>query len=144
VQIEPYRALWAAVVLEARDDIAAEPIGSVRYSEAVSFFTGGGEWAQSRADIAGMVELHGDDLRRCGERWIRARRLKEGLPEVEPPPMPAPARVPASKRYVLAEPPPRKQALEVANDTGRKPRGIKSHGKAWKFNPFNPLLRAKK
>ena len=80
------RALWSAVVLQAKSDIETEPMDSVDYAQAVAFFTGGGEWAHGRANVADFLDLHPDDLERCGRRWIAARRRQEGLsPEPERP-----------------------------------------------------------
>jgi hypothetical protein len=156
--MDPNRGLWSAVVLKARDDIAEEPIDSWEYREAVAFFTHDAAWRETRENVAAMIDLHPDDLRRGGECWIRQRRLKEGLPEVEvpAPPLtrvlaplsrvlvrPVPAAKPVRQQLVVPPslPPPR--LVEIAPDT-RKRRAIKSYGKTWEFNPFNPLLRARK
>jgi hypothetical protein len=77
------RALWSAVVRQAREDIANEPMGSLEYEEAVAFFTGGGEWARSRGDVADCIELHPDDLAHAGQHWIEERRQAAGIPEGE-------------------------------------------------------------
>jgi hypothetical protein len=142
--MDPNRGLWSAVVLKARDDIADEPIDSWEYREAVAFFTHDAAWRETRENVAAMIDLHPHDLRRVGERWIRQRRLKEDLPEVE---VPAPRPIPAAKpvRQQLAVPPslPPPRLVEIAPDT-RKRRAIKSYGKTRKFNPFNPLPRARK
>jgi hypothetical protein len=123
----------------------------LEYREAVAFFTHDVAWRESRENVAAMIDLHPDDLRRCGERWIRQRRLKEGLPEAEVPvPLlprvlarPVPAAKPVRQQLVVPPSlsPPR--LVEIAPDT-RKRRAIKSYGKTWRFNPFNPLLRARK
>lgn len=73
-------ALWAAVVMQARTDIEYEPIDSIDYAQAVSFFIGRGEWAQSRAVIADFLDLHADDIELAGRACINQRRAKEGLP----------------------------------------------------------------
>jgi hypothetical protein len=44
------------------------------------FMTAGGEWGLSRLTIAGHIDLHPDDLERCGRRCIATRRVAEGLP----------------------------------------------------------------
>jgi len=85
--------LWFQVVLQAKDDIEHEPTDSVLYEQAANFFVGAGRWAESRAIIADALELHVDDLCRCGRRCIAARRMREGLPP-EPPPAPRVAWVP--------------------------------------------------
>jgi hypothetical protein len=69
------RALWIAVVLRAICDITHEPPGTQEYNEAAAFFIGGGNWALSRAAVAGHIDLHPDDLRRCGRRCISDRRV---------------------------------------------------------------------
>jgi hypothetical protein len=74
------RALWVASLQQSIDDIADEPLGSTEYGDAAAFFTGGGEWAISRSAVAGHIDLHSDDLERCGRRCIAARRVAEGLP----------------------------------------------------------------
>lgn len=71
------RALWAGIVLQAKADLEQEPIGSVSYHHAGEFFVGRGEWATSRAVIAECLDMHPDDLYRCGKDWIAARRLRE-------------------------------------------------------------------
>jgi hypothetical protein len=79
------RALWVASLQQSIDDIADEPLGSTEYDDAAAFFTGGGEWALSRSAVAGHIDLHPDDLERCGRRCIAARRVAEGLPiEIAP------------------------------------------------------------
>ncbi len=79
-----YRVLWAQVVLQAKADLENEPIGSILFNQAAAFFVSRGEWAESRAIVADCLEMHPDDLCRCGERWIADRRQREGLPP-EPP-----------------------------------------------------------
>jgi hypothetical protein len=74
------RALWVASLQQSIDDIADEPRGSIEYDDATAFFTGGGEWALSRSAVAGHIDLHPDDLERCGRRCIAARRIADGLP----------------------------------------------------------------
>lgn len=81
------RDLWAAVVLQARDDVAELPIDSVEYLSAVSFLTSETRyWRAARADIAAHLLLHGDDIRRAGLKWVNARRLAAGLEDPAPPP----------------------------------------------------------
>jgi len=81
---EGYRQLWVAVVLQAQDDIKSEPLDSINYLQAVSFFTGGGEWAHTRAAISDHLNLHPDDLERCGRKYINARRAEAGLEALPP------------------------------------------------------------
>jgi len=72
-----YRVLWAQVVLQAKEDLVEEPIGSLLYNDAKAFFLSGGEWARSRTNIADCLEMHPDDLGRCGKRWIAERRARD-------------------------------------------------------------------
>jgi hypothetical protein len=77
---QPYRVLWGQVVLQAKDDLEREPIGSLLYNQAAAFFLNRGEWAESRAAVADCLHMHPDDLSRSGKRWIAERRSREGLP----------------------------------------------------------------
>jgi hypothetical protein len=54
-------------------------MGSLDYSQAVSFFTGTGTWAEARTIIGDFLEFHGDDLEALGKRCIDARRTREAL-----------------------------------------------------------------
>lgn len=72
------RKLWAAVVLQARDDLDTAKYGSTKYITAKSFFTANGAWAESRQDIADELELHPDDLMRLGRATLAARHLRDG------------------------------------------------------------------
>jgi hypothetical protein len=83
--VQHHRAFWSAVVLQAHHDIKTEPLRSTDYEQAVAFFTAPGEWRDSLGAIADMLDLHPDDLARTGTKAIKARRLAEGLPEVEEP-----------------------------------------------------------
>lgn len=77
------RNLWAAVVIQARDDLDTENYLSVVYGEAVAFFTDRyGAWAESRQCIADQLDLHPDDLMRAGRSAITARSLRDGGPPV--------------------------------------------------------------
>jgi hypothetical protein len=99
-----YRVLWAQVVLQAKADLDHEPVGSILFNQAAAFFVSRGEWAESRAIVADCLEIHPDDLCRCGERWIAERRQQEGL-------APAPLPTPRSK---TPRPLPRLEALPAA------------------------------
>jgi hypothetical protein len=83
-----YRGLWASVVLQALDDIWGRPMESLDYSQAVSFFTGTGTWAEARTIIGDFLEFHCDDLEALGKRCIDARRSREALPSETPRPSP--------------------------------------------------------
>ena len=85
------RALWSAVVQQAMDDLNEAPFGSTDHATAVAFFIGGGDWRQSRTDIADRIGIHADDLERCGRRLIEARRVAAGIPAVPSQLAPAPA-----------------------------------------------------
>jgi hypothetical protein len=76
------RDMWAAVVLQAADDIEVEPRGSVEYDDAVAFFTGRGQWLESRRAVADHCGLHADDIERLGRIAIESRA------ERDPPPAP--------------------------------------------------------
>jgi hypothetical protein len=73
-----HRALWSAVVLQARADIESEDRDGYDYAQALAFFTGSGDWAKSRQSIADCLELHPDDLMRLGKAAIAARCLRDG------------------------------------------------------------------
>jgi hypothetical protein len=74
------RDLWIAVVSTAHEDIETGHYRSVDYSQSVSFFTEPtGTWAEWRTRVAEMIDLHGDDLKRLGERAITAREASEAL-----------------------------------------------------------------
>jgi hypothetical protein len=77
------RDLWAAVVNQAFDDLREFPYDAVEYTQAVEFFTGRGEWAKSREQIADFLELHPDNLRRAGQAVIQARHAADGGPPVK-------------------------------------------------------------
>jgi hypothetical protein len=77
---ESDRALWCAVVLQARDDLGDFPVGSIEFNQAVAFFCANGEWGESRQNVAAHLGLDEFDLRRAGTRWVEARRLAAGLP----------------------------------------------------------------
>jgi hypothetical protein len=73
-----HRALWVAVVMQARSDIESEDRDGYDYAQAAAFFTSGGDWARSRQSIADCLELHPDDLMRLGRAAIAARCLRDG------------------------------------------------------------------
>ncbi len=62
--------------MQAREDILHSPIGSIEYSQAVAFFTSGGEWSKIRTAVGDFLELHTDDLVRCGNRCIAERHAR--------------------------------------------------------------------
>ena len=74
---QSYRVLWAQVVLQAKADVEQQPIDSVLFDQAAAFFVSGGSWAESRAIVADVLEMHPDDLVRQGRRWIAERRQQE-------------------------------------------------------------------
>jgi hypothetical protein len=74
------RALWSAVVLQAKDDVASLPMASLEHHAAVSFLTSDAAgWAQARTEVARHLHAHADDIRRAGEAWVKARRRVEPL-----------------------------------------------------------------
>jgi hypothetical protein len=120
-----YRLLWAQVVLQAKADLENEPVGSLLFNQAAAFFVSRGEWAESRAIVADCLEMHPDDLCRCGARWIAERREREGLAP-EPPPALRP-----KTPLVL----PRLEAIPGPTTSGRRGRrrvAVRSG------NPFDP------
>jgi hypothetical protein len=122
---QPYRVLWAQVVLQAKADLENEPIGSILFNQAAAFFVSRGEWAESRIVVADCLEMHPDDLTRCGEQWIADRRRREGL-EPEP-----------KRTARAAEPVPLPRLVAVpAPETNRR-RGRRSI--APNANPFDPF-----
>jgi len=72
-----YRALWAAVVIQALDDIESEPMASAAFTDAEAFFTRMGAWGEARMAIADFLDLHPDDLERVGRRALAMRRAGE-------------------------------------------------------------------
>nr|WP_294548411.1 hypothetical protein [uncultured Rhodopila sp.] len=120
---QSYRLLWAQVVLQAKADLENEPIGSIIFNQAAAFFVSRGEWAESRLVVADCLDMHPDDLKRCGERWIADRRQREGLP-----PEPEKANRPAGAR-----PLPRLVASPAREKIGRKARPAAGS------NPFSPF-----
>jgi hypothetical protein len=132
-----YRGLWAAVVMQAKDDIAGEPINSIEYGQAVAFFTGSGELARTRTGIGDMLELHSDDLEAFGRHCINQRLAAEGLPPL--PPRQAPKHQPKPAAGLLARtapsparaaPPPESPTPVRRTTTARQPQRA--------FNPFFP------
>ena len=133
------RALWVAVVQQAIDDVADEPIGSLDWDEAVAFFTDAGDWAAARTSVADMLEMHADDLVRVGRRIIAERRVSEGLDYETPLVLPHAARrvvtrhtgpLPYLEAMFLPPPPPKpRQPYE------RKCRC----NPAFRFDPARPL-----
>jgi hypothetical protein len=122
---QSYRLLWAQVVLQAKADLENEPIGSILFDQAAAFFVSRGEWAVSRATVADCLEMHPDDLYRCGERWIAERRQREGLPP-KPTPTPQP-KTPTRLPRLEALP-----NLDIRASKGRPKRPFRPG------NPFDP------
>lgn len=127
--------MWAAVLLQAKDDVDGLPIGSRDYHEAAAFLTGETRyWRERREFVADRAGVHEGDLRRAGRAWVIARRRAEGLPDHEPgptrpePPPPEPEPLPAP----LVIPPALQRALLEAQR--RKPR---EPGR----NPFHPASK---
>lgn len=69
------------MLLIAVSDIRDEPYDSIDYSQSVRLFTAkAGPWASWRVEVAEMLELHADDLRRLGRAEIAAREAREPPP----------------------------------------------------------------
>ena len=95
------RALWAAVVWQALQDIESERYGSTDYTQSVTLLTAPfGPWAVWRQEIADMLDLHGDDLMHAGRLAIADR---EAL-ETPPPPIPIVHRSSAPRSGPVPEP----------------------------------------
>lgn len=73
IKDDPIISLWSQVVNQALEDLETEPIGSIEYMQAASFFVGGGEWESSLVLVAEIIGVHPDSLRRIGLRAIMAR-----------------------------------------------------------------------
>ena len=104
------RALWLAVVLQAKEDNFDPPHRRADYSEAVSFLTSGGAWGRSRADVANACGMDPDLLDRMGREWVGERRVADGntydLPVPQPKPAPIrPAPKPRQPPVVIELPP---------------------------------------
>jgi hypothetical protein len=128
---QAYRVLWAQVVLQAKADLENEPIGSILFNQAAAFFVSRGEWAESRVVVADCLEMHPDDLTRCGERWIADRRRREGLE-------PEPKRASRSAEPV---PLPRLVAVPAPEPSRRRGRRSLASG-ASPFDPFRHRIAA--
>lgn len=134
-QETPCRALWLAVLLQAKEDLRYEPLDSVDFNAAAAFFTSGGEWAVSRRDIGELLGIDPSALRRLGRTWLAERRVSEGLPP-EAPAAPRAPPVPAVKPHLVYTPPVFRPEPAAPPEPRRARRG-----RAWSYNPFNPLLR---
>ncbi|MBN8906129.1 MAG: hypothetical protein J0H99_05795 [Rhodospirillales bacterium] len=124
------------MVLQARLDIEMEPLDSIDYAHAVHFFTGRGEWAQSRATIADFLNMHPDDVERSGRTCIDQRRAKEGLP-----PLALPQRTQTSRRVLPSvQRPPVRVALVPTTPVTAQPeqRLAPRTRRARTTNPFFP------
>lgn len=136
------RGLWVAVLEQAREDVADMPFDSLECLEAVAFLTGGGQWREARAEVGAHLDIHPDDIKRAGVRWVLERRRVLGLPDVQPPragaarAVPAagsavPAAVPSLAARLMMEPPEHLKPFLVY----RKPK------RAANENPFHPAYR---
>jgi hypothetical protein len=134
---QSYRVLWAQVVLQAKADLDNEPVGSLLFNQAAAFFVSRGEWAESRAIVADCLEMHPDDLCRCGTRWIAERREREGL-EPEPPRAPR-SKTPLVLPRLEALPPPTPNGGSRAGESpsGQSTRSIQTGYRA-RLTPTNP------
>lgn len=130
---QSYRVLWAQVVLQAKADLENEPIGSILFNQAAAFFVSRGEWAESRLIVADCLNMHPDDLVRCGERWIADRRQREGLA-----PEPKRAAATTTEKLVL----PRLVAIPAAKPRAQKGRRAASSRPSNPFDPFRDQVAA--
>jgi hypothetical protein len=127
--LDGHRTLWSRVVLQAKDDLETEGRGTITYEQAESFFLGSGHWAEARASIAEMIDLHVDDLARLGRVTIAARRAADGLPPM-PDRIATPPAAPAPMPALIAIPAPGRVY------SGRRQRRYGSD------NPFSPFRSA--
>jgi hypothetical protein len=74
------RALWLAVLLQAKEDVEKEPMDSIEYHEARAFWIDGGFWTAARANIGACLEMDGEVIAGIGRKWVNARLKAEGLP----------------------------------------------------------------
>lgn len=126
--------LWAAVVMQAIDDIDNEQIGSLHWHAALAFFLHGGQWRRSRGDIADHLNVHADDLEHAGRRHINARLLAAGRPLIPVVVQPAPAARPEPATPEPAPPLPRLVAV-LGPEPVRGRGGHRRHA----YNPFDPF-----
>lgn len=69
--------LWSAVLLQARSDIGTARMNSPTYHSAVAFFTSpAGQWAESRRQIADLLDLDAERLQQIGESLIASRQRR--------------------------------------------------------------------
>lgn len=129
------RDLWVAVLAQAKEDVEFLPLGSPDYVQAVAFLTRQhGPWAARREEICVILDWDADELSRLAIGWVRARRVREGLPADEPAPAPsapAPAPPPAPPPAPVAAPEPPVPALMIQGRPKLR-RG---------YNPFMPQMR---
>jgi len=119
-------ALWSAVVQQGLDDLDYEPFGSLLHADAAAFLLNGGEWAKARGEVADMLGVHPDDIRRCGVRHMMDRRHAEGIPE------------PVAKSCPV--PVPRQPLPRLVATFGPKPRG---RGRPrYVFGPYRRIASA--
>src|SRR4051812_36772387 len=72
--------------MQAKADIEDLPIGSADYEAAAAFLTSpSAYWQRARSEIAAHLSIHGDDIRRGGQRGVVTRRRAGGRADVEPP-----------------------------------------------------------
>jgi hypothetical protein len=125
-------ALWSAVVQQALDDLD-DPRDRLIFADAVSFFTGSGDWARSRVDVADHLMMHPDYISLCGRREIARLQAagviaKDLLDPVAP--HPAPRRYPLPRLVATFLPPPKPVRHRFDPKRGRE-----------SFNPYRQLAR---
>jgi hypothetical protein len=134
--LEGHTALWASVVLQAREDVESLALDSPDYRAAVAFLTAeSAYWRHGRAEIAAYLGTTGDTLQRIGTAWVTARRRREGLSDLPPvPPRPQPDETTPPKPVLFVP-----EMLEACLAAGRG-RGRRRPPAS---NPFHPSrLRA--
>jgi hypothetical protein len=135
------RALWAAVVLQAKEDVRNAAFDSLIYNDAEAFFVGGGDWRYSRAHAAEQLDMEPERLAKLGRSWVNKRRLAENAPARDAKPAvqytPMPMRMPPQEpvRAISANPELTHERLAATN---------RASARRWKRgdgNPFNPFRK---
>jgi hypothetical protein len=135
------RALWAAVVLQAKEDVQNAPFDSLIYNDAEAFFVGGGDWRYSRAHAAEQLDIDPERLAELGRSWVSQRRLSENAPARDA--------KPAVQRQPMPERMPQQDPIRVLPVNAElKPERLAATNRAsaqrWRRgdgNPFNPFRK---
>lgn len=140
--MEATRHLWNAVLLQAFEDLEGEPYGSYWHSQAVAFFFGSADWADSRRTICDMLGLDPSDLRAPALRIVNGQRAARGLSPLSTRPA-AMSRLPKERVPEPAAAAPRPWPRLVAyypEPVAKVPRGKRQLNKRT-YNPFDPFRK---